>query len=434
MKMKFKYIIIAILSFLCLLLNSYFLFDIFKYYSLSGKNISKYIYIADENVNVTKYAIYGTHLNIEGTLKLNQTFDNDNFSIKMVYIDDSSNEKEVPITYDMTGDNITFYTSKTINQGIYLDALNENTYSFYIKLTDSVSGLSSYYHLKNKTKYGDLEYYTITRNNKNNKIEVNWTDTTLKLIVAETSLPKNYYDIVIDQGHGGKSTGAIANGYTESLITYDIGKKLQKSLEALGLKVLTTRNDINETVPDYDENGRTVIPNKVKAKYCFSIHINSAPGNDEASGVEIYCPSRAELSLGKAFADNIMEFTNSTTSPNNYGRYSGAIYVLTFNEEVIKECYDEALEDGYEPYNISLDTPLFFMIREVGGISTKAYTDGRNVKVGKNIYYDSNQTAEGYLLELGYISNKEEIEKIVNNKDKYVEAMTKSIKDYLKIE
>ncbi|MBR1883790.1 MAG: hypothetical protein IJ809_02425 [Clostridia bacterium] len=109
----------------------------------------------------------------------------------------------------------------------------------------------------------------------------------------------------------------------------------------------------------------------------------------------------------------------------------GGVYVLTFDQDTIDECIDEAIEDGYEPYNITLDTPLFFMVREVGGISTGAYVDGRNEKVGKNLFYNFNQTAEGYLLELGYISNIEDITNVTKNMDKYVEAITKSIEGHL---
>ena len=433
MKLNFKLILIIVLSIFLIILLGYFSYNIFSHYSSFDNLSNSKIFINDTSAKVTKYAIYGTHLNIEGNLTLNDKINTENSKFKMVIINKNSKEIDIPLFTDLKNNKLYFYTSKTINQGIYLDSLIENNYYIYIKITDKVSGLSAYYNLKNYTEYWDLEYYTITRNNNNNKIDIKWNENTLQLISKETKLPNNYYDIVIDQGHGGKSTGAMYNGYTESLLTYNIGKKLQKNLEKLGLKVLTTRNDIDETIEDYGENGRTVIPNKVKAKYCFSIHLNASDINSDATGVEIYCPSNADLTLGKTLSDKIMEMTNSNISPNNYGRYSKGVYVLTFNKEVIDECSKEAIDDGYTPYDIDLDTPLFFMIREVGGISTKAYTDGRNEKVGKNIYYNSNQTAEGYLLELGYMSNKDEITKIVSNEDKYVKAISDSIKEYLKL-
>lgn len=40
------------------------------------------------------------------------------------------------------------------------------------------------------------------------------------------------------------------------------------------------------------------------------------------------------------------------------------------------------------------------MLRETGGIATKAYVDGRNPNYGKNMFYNSNIGVEAYLLEL----------------------------------
>ena len=71
------------------------------------------------------------------------------------------------------------------------------------------------------------------------------------------------------------------------------------------------------------------------------------------------------------------------------------------------------------------------MIREIGGKTTGAYIDGRNKKIGKNQYYDSNKGVESYLIELGYIINKTDLNNMLNNQSAYVEAITKSIKDYI---
>ena len=50
------------------------------------------------------------------------------------------------------------------------------------------------------------------------------------------------------------------------------------------------------------------------------------------------------------------------------------------------------------------------MIREIGGIITGAYIDDRNKEtVGYNPYYKSNVGVEGYLLELGYLTNSNDL-------------------------
>ncbi|MBR1883789.1 MAG: N-acetylmuramoyl-L-alanine amidase [Clostridia bacterium] len=319
MKNKILISVIIVLSLVLTALLLFFSFKIVNGYTKINGIFSKSINISNEKAFVTKYAIYGTHLNIEGSFNI---ANNENSSFKLVMINENSDEINIPIFTNIQKNLLEFYTSKTINQGIYLEGLQNSNFLFYLKETDNVSGLSKYHGLVNKSKFGDLEYYTITKHNSNSKIDIGFNNNTLYLNSKKSILPDNYYDIVIDQGHGGKSTGAISHGYTESLITYEYGIKLKESLEKLGLKVLITRDDINETVGDYNENGRAVIPNLVKAKYCLSIHINSSPINSKASGVEIYCPNHADITFGKALADNIIEIAGTNTSPNNVGRYS----------------------------------------------------------------------------------------------------------------
>ena len=74
-----------------------------------------------------------------------------------------------------------------------------------------------------------------------------------------------------------------------------------------------------------------------------------------------------------------------------------------------------------------------FMIREVGGINTYAYVDGRNEYYGLNKFYSSNITTEPYLLELGYMNYEDDLEKLVLHPELFSSAISKSIKEYLNI-
>ena len=80
---------------------------------------------------------------------------------------------------------------------------------------------------------------------------------------------------------------------------------------------------------------------------------------------------------------------------------------------------------AYEPYNITTDTPYVYTRREVGGIATGAYVDGRNKDYSKNEYYNSNHGIECYQIELGYI--KKDLEIIQNEKQNYISAITEAI-------
>ena len=71
------------------------------------------------------------------------------------------------------------------------------------------------------------------------------------------------------------------------------------------------------------------------------------------------------------------------------------------------------------------------MIRETGGIVTGAYIDGRNTKFGENLYYNSNIGVESYILELGYIINKEDLKNILTKQSLYTDGIGKGIEENL---
>ena len=67
------------------------------------------------------------------------------------------------------------------------------------------------------------------------------------------------------------------------------------------------------------------------------------------------------------------------------------------------------------------------MIRETGGIVTGAYVSDLNEKVGYNPYYNSNTGAESYVLELGYITNENDLEIIKNNQEQLATGIANAI-------
>ena len=67
------------------------------------------------------------------------------------------------------------------------------------------------------------------------------------------------------------------------------------------------------------------------------------------------------------------------------------------------------------------------MLREIGGIATHAFVDGRNPSYGKNKYFDSNIGIEGYSIELGYMKVDKDLNNIVKNENLYVKSIVDSI-------
>lgn len=397
--------------------------------------------LQSELVDVNKYIIYGTHLNINGKLDVDLK-DSKIEKVKLVLKDIEEIEIPFEINYTIDKQLIEFNTSNQINTGIYLEEIPEGQYYILLKIVVSNENVKSdkYYLLDNTTKYESLEYYTITRNNRNKKINIDSGDYLLdgifvpymKMTVKKQRLPKDVYDIVIDPGHGGNDCGAVKGEYFESKITLDYSIKLKNKLEELGLKVKLVR-DSDVSVNTYGTNGRAVIPNEVKAKYVFSIHLNSTVETMRRGGVEVYSPPNSNLDFSKLIADNIVKIAKTTYSPNEINKVDKGVYVRNYTKAEISEVGQDADRAGYSKYRITTDTPYFFMIRETGGIATGAYIDGRNKNYGRNLYYNSNMGVEGYLLELGFMSCSSDFNNVLGSKKLYVNAITKSIQDYLNI-
>jgi len=440
MKKRRKPNFLAILLFLCILVGIFI--GVSYLYSKEQKrkilaNIEK------EIVEINNYYLYGTHFNVEGKIK--QISTNSIKDVKFTLVDISENEKEYEAIYEIAGNELAVKTSKLINEGLYLEDIKSGEYFLFLKIKYSNDEIK-YYSMKNNTNYEDLEYYTITKNKSNKKINIgfdvfksNDEDMSyIKFSVAKAKLPASVFDISIDPGHGGSDPGAISGKYKEAEIAMKYSAELKQKLEDLGLKVILTRDGTEDTSETskfgvysvYDFEGRVNIVGRAKVKYNFSVHVNSFDTNT-LSGTEIYAPSNASLKIAQSLADNIVSIAKTTYSTRNTDKVSDGVYVRTFTEAEIIESAESANKKGFEPYNITTSTPYLYMIREVGGKTTGAYIDGRNKGLGTNMFYDSNIGVESYLIELGYIINKTDLNNMLNNQTAYIEAIAKSIQEHI---
>jgi len=287
---------------------------------------------------VSEYIVYGPHLNIKGSLDIESSNVKD---VKLCFNTiNMKNTNEIKLGINKNENGIEFFTSNLINEGIDLEKLNANTYYLFLKV-EYTNNTSKYYSLKNGTDYKNdyVEYYTITKNNKNNKVDIKFAKHKLNnqkinymyIVVNYAKLPDNVYDIVIDPGHGGKDVGAQYGKYNEADLTIKIAKELKEELEDLGFKVRITRDgtegDEFNVYSVYDTNGRVNVTGNSKAKYVFSIHLNSIEEVDSQSGVEIYAPAKVNLEFAKSLADNIVKYAKT--------KYSG----LEINYKKDKEEY-----------------------------------------------------------------------------------------------
>lgn len=402
------------------------------YFFMPNKNFLKQI--DDSNIaNITYYDIYGIHMNFKGDIKVPNNVKN----LKLILANDKE-EIDTKATFTKENNNYTFSTSEYINDGINLEKLNKGDYYLLIKGTKDDEDI--YYSLQNKTDYQNLDYYTLTKNNHNNKIDINWDKynniSILNFKIKETNLPANVYDITIDPGHDVNDSGKLACSdgspittsgrcltgtlYKESDVNLDIAKELKNQLENLGYKVKLTRTSKNDAVPTYGNNSSAETANQTKSKFNLALHHNSSGitgGLSSLKGLELYVAGNIDFKLSKLFVDNIVQYANTTTSPKALDKVQDGIYQRFFTEE-------ELLQDDNKPATKTTNTLYYYSLREVGGIATGAYNK-------KNNYYNSNNTAESYLFELGYLDNVKDLKNIISNKKGYAKGIAQAIQTYL---
>lgn len=395
--------------------------------------VNIYNKIQTKPAELTSFYTYGKSLNIAGKIS---NISKDNLeSAKMVITDGLDYEETYLLNYSFEDTYLVFSSDKEINNGIVLDKLEDGEYYILLRLTLNNSIEPRYYSFSNESNYEGVNYYTITKENANRKAIVSFYDKTYEekeyklctIKLEEATLPEEIYDIVIDAGHGGKDVGEKFAGTTEADLTLQYAKALKESLESKGYKVKLTRDDNNTGTYTYTNmysaNGRISIACATKAKLMISFHVNN--GFNNLTGFEIYSPCKSNLSFAQEMANKINEKSSINFSNNTAFKEADGVYVRNFTKSVMKEYQNTANKKGYEPYNITTDTPYLYTIREVGGVATGAYVDGRNKDYDKNEYYDSNHGIECYQIELGYIKTDMEIMK--NEIENYISAITEAI-------
>lgn len=376
--------------------------------------------ITKGNVYVDEIYIYGRYFNIKGhaDFNLDEAF--------LIFVDSTFNE----IKYALSVNENKFYLSDKINGGLNLEDIKYDNSTILLMSNDK------YYPLINNSNYENTDYYTISNFNKTNYLEFVFSKfkdvSFLKLKCKNILVPNDVYDIVIDPGHGGADVGAVNGNIYESNISLSISNLIKKKLEDEGFKIKLTREDDSNPGP-YGEGGRATIPYEVKAKIFLSVHVNSTPHSIISGGTEVYASPNMNYDFAYNIASKIKEYANSTYSSLQLYKVKDGVYVKNLSKQDIEEARESAKNSGYTYYeNVTTNTPWYFYNRETGGYMTGAYMDGRNKVYPANPYYNSNMGIEGYLLELGYITCKNDLNNLINNQDGYAKGITRAIVEELK--
>lgn len=183
----------------------------------------------------------------------------------------------------------------------------------------------------------------------------------VKLINQSGSSVKNRI-IILDPGHGGKDPGTSKEGYTEKAIVLKVGTLVKQKLEAAGAKVYMTRT--GDTYPTLED--RVAFTKNNYGEIYVSVHVNSATSSS-AKGTETYYA----VSTGDQYEED-----------QKLAKY--------INNEIVKNA---------NMTNRGVREAQYYVIR--------------------------NMMIPSVLVELGFISNTEDRQKLIN--DKYVEIFAQSI-------
>lgn len=421
--------LLALLTVIGIISVSYILYSHFY-----GKNIVKdeitkilekiNITIEEKQIVLDNLYIYGNNLNLEGNLNKE--------AIKNIeLVIESYDEEIIPLVLIENNENITFKINEEVNNGLLLDKYTNILYLLFLKVTYDDNTIK-YYSIQYPN---ELIYYTITNQDINYKIMINNNNKYNTLSFYSTKTKEETYDIILDPGHGGIDSGACLykNRICERDYTPIISKKIKEKLQEYGVKVAYTWDIDNITnnnvISNYGINSRTGRAYETHAKYLFSIHLNSSSSR-KGSGFEIYTPYNIDYSLAELLRNNLSNISNHSSNIS-YRVYDG-IYTRTFTTYDLIDIKKERDAKKLEPLNISTKTNYYFMIRETAGEIGDAYVDGTTNSEGSiNPYRDYKVSPESYILELGYISNSNDVKHIEENMDSYVDAIVNSITTHL---
>ncbi len=214
--------------------------------------------------------------------------------------------------------------------------------------------------------------------------------------------------IVIDPGHGGKDPGAIGYGrYKEKDVVLAISKYVRDYLKMRGYKVYMTRAN-NRFIK---LRHRTRYANKKKADLFVSIHANASK-HKKAKGIETYFLSPSRSSRAKRVA--AMENKADIDDMNYYAKQSFLMFMnnhkIVASNKLAIDLQQGVLHELRKHYKGVVD----------GGVREGPFW----VLVGAQM--------PAVLIEVGFITNKEEAKRLVNKtyQKRFAKGIAEGIERY----
>jgi N-acetylmuramoyl-L-alanine amidase len=189
-----------------------------------------------------------------------------------------------------------------------------------------------------------------------------------KATQPQTSKP--FAVVVLDPGHGGQDSGAMCGGVMEKDLTLDIARRVDRLLDSEGVATLMTRvGDSYVSLAD-----RAAFGNRAKESIFISIHFNE-DNKPVATGVETYYAAH-QINSGSTFGSWLPFFSRT---PSNSPRPESQSLAGFIQEALVART--RSVDRGTQPKQ-------FFVI--------------------------ANVSSPAVLIEGGFITNKDELSKLVS--------------------
>ncbi|MBM6690504.1 N-acetylmuramoyl-L-alanine amidase [Fusobacterium mortiferum] len=307
-----------------------------------------------------------------------------------------------------SGSKLTFNFTRS-NKSAY--QINYDSYNRLIFVEFPGSNLSTKINDKNYSSKYVEEFSTIDyggsvgffiKLNKNISYSTSFSGNDFVFTFNDKSAKKQY-TIAIDAGHGGKDPGAIGfNKYYEKNIALAVAKYLRDDLKKDFNIVMTRDSDVFVTLGE-----RPRIANRAKADMFISIHVNSAVKNT-LSGMEVFYFSKKS----SPYAERIAAFENSVG--DKYGEKTSNIVQIM----------------GELAYKKNQEISIGFAKKTSAALAKGLGMKDRGIH-GANFAVLRGFNGPGVLVELGFINNKDDINKLINanSQKKMAQEIAKMVRE-----
>ncbi len=211
----------------------------------------------------------------------------------------NSSQTEYEVFYDTEKKELNIEISSTASE------LPDGTYSINDRLVKEIIVEKTRRYTNIKISFKQNIAYSLLSRSGDEMISI--------LASRDSNIKPGERTIVIDPGHGGKDSGAVAGKIYEKDINLPVSLMLRDALVQNGYNVIMTRED-DRDVGLYD---RPIIGNNSNADLFISIHTNASL-KPQVKGLEVlYCPSYErdikladQYPFAQSIHDNILALTN----------------------------------------------------------------------------------------------------------------------------